>query len=71
MILEIGDHILSGHFGCYAETYENILYMLFENNVISENLYQGIKGLGSLRNILVHHYIGIDPDLTSKIFIRR
>lgn len=68
LILEIGDHILSGHFGCYAETYESILHMLFEKNVISEGLYQGIKGLGSLRNILVHHYIRIDPGLTFESF---
>lgn len=63
LVLGIGDHILSGHFGCYAETYESILHMLFEKNVISEDLYQGIKGVGSLRNILVHHYIRMDPDL--------
>lgn len=68
LILEIGDHILSGHFDYYAETYENILHMLFEKEVISEDLYQGIKGLGGLRNILVHHYIKIDPDLVLESF---
>ncbi len=31
--------------------------------MISEELYQQIKGLGSLRNILVHRYLQIDLDL--------
>jgi uncharacterized protein YutE (UPF0331/DUF86 family) len=63
LILEIADNILSNQFGHYSETYENALSGLFEMDVISEGLYLQIKGLGGLRNILVHQYIQIDLDL--------
>ena len=63
LIFEVGDHILSSQFVHYADTYEDTLKALFEERVISEELYQQIKGLGSLRNILVHRYLQIDLDL--------
>lgn len=68
LILEIGDHILSGHFGLYIETYEDILRTLLDRNVISEELYLQIKGLGGFRNILVHQYIGLDLDMVFNSF---
>ena len=58
----MADHILAGHFGTYAETYEDSLQNLQGKRVISEELYYQIKGLGGFRNILVHQYLGIDPD---------
>jgi uncharacterized protein YutE (UPF0331/DUF86 family) len=57
LILDIADHILSSHFGYYSETYEDTLKGLLEKNVISNDLYDQIKGLGSLRNILIHQYV--------------
>ncbi len=68
LILEIADHILSNHFGYYSETYEDSLKGLLEKNVISEELYSQIKGLGSLRNILVHQYIQIDLNIVFNSF---
>jgi len=63
LILEVADQILSNHFGSYSETYEGTLRGLFEKKVISEDLYQQIKGLGGLRNILVHQYVQVDLDI--------
>lgn len=68
LILEIADHILSNHFGYYSETYEDSLKGLLEKDVISEELYSQIKGLGSLRNILVHQYVQIDLDIVFNSF---
>ena len=68
LILEVADHILSNHFGHYSETYEDALKGLQEKNVISEELYLQIKGLGSMRNILVHQYIQIDLDIVFNSF---
>ena len=62
IIFDVADHILAGHFGIYAETYEDSLQNLQDKGVISEELYRQIKGLGGFRNILVHQYLGIDPD---------
>jgi len=61
IIFDISDHILAGHFGLYAETYEESLESLRDKEVLSEGLYGQIKGLGGFRNILVHHYLEIDP----------
>lgn len=63
LILEIADHILASYFGNYCETYEGTLSGLFEKNLISEDLYRQIKGLGGMRNILVHQYVQIDLDI--------
>jgi len=62
IIIDIADHILAGHFGIYAETYEESLKSLEANDVISSELYDQIRGLGGFRNILVYSYLGIDPD---------
>ncbi|GAB4419643.1 MAG: DUF86 domain-containing protein [Anaerolineae bacterium] len=61
VIFDIADHILAGHFGYYAETYESSLAGLRDKRVISDNLYSQMKGLGGFRNILIHRYLGIDP----------
>jgi uncharacterized protein YutE (UPF0331/DUF86 family) len=61
VIFDIADHILAGHFGYYAETYESSLAGLRDKGVISDNLYSQMKGLGGFRNILIHRYLGIDP----------
>lgn len=60
VIFDIADHILAGHYGFYADTYEGSLEALRDKSVISERLYQQIKGLGGFRNVLVHRYLGID-----------
>ena len=62
IILDVADHILAGHFGVYVETYEESLQALQDKAVISVELYGQIKGLGGFRNILVHRYLGIDPN---------
>lgn len=61
LILDIAEHILSGHFGVYADSYEESLTGLRRQQVISEPLYEAIKGLGGFRNVLVHLYQDIDP----------
>lgn len=62
IIFDVTNHILAGYFGVYAETYEEGLGTLRHRAVISEDLYQEIKGLGGFRNILVHRYLDINPD---------
>ena len=65
LILDIADHILVGHFGFYANSYEDSLLGLRDKGVISSALFDQIKGLGGLRNILVHMYQEIDPALVA------
>ena len=61
LILDAANHILAGHFGVYASTYEESLAALHEKQVISPSLYAEIKGLGGFRNVLVHMYQELDP----------
>lgn len=63
LILDIASHILASHFGDYRQTYEDNLAGLVEYEVVSADLYQELKGLGGFRNILVHLYQDIDPEL--------
>jgi len=60
LVFDIADHIVSAHFGLYAETYRESLQFLHEKGVISDQLFEKIKGLGGLRNILVHEYLRVD-----------
>ena len=59
-VLDIGSHILAGHVGKTPESYESIISMLKENNIISSELSNGMKNLGKFRNVLVHGYVSID-----------
>lgn len=61
LILDVADHILVGHFGMHTTTYEASLLGLRDKKVISDDLYQQLKGLGGFRNVLVHLYQEIDP----------
>ena len=59
----IGNHILSGVYRTSVEEYEQILEKLREKGVISKELYEELRGLGGFRNILVHGYLSLDPEL--------
>ena len=62
-ILDLGNHILAGAFKTPADEYEQILQGLHQNHVLSGDVYKELKGLGGFRNILVHGYLNINPEL--------
>jgi uncharacterized protein YutE (UPF0331/DUF86 family) len=61
ILLDIGNHVVSGHFGAPSATYEDILEQLALHGVLSQELRQRLKGLGGFRNVLVHDYMRLDP----------
>lgn len=61
-VLDIGNHILAGEFGESATEYEGILKGLGGRGVLSPALGKRLQGLGGFRNVLVHGYLGIDPE---------
>lgn len=61
MIFDVADGILGGHFGQYAESYEESLELLCELGVLPAELYEQMRNLGGFHNILVHGYLKIDP----------
>jgi uncharacterized protein YutE (UPF0331/DUF86 family) len=62
VLFDIGNHILSAHFGVNPVDYEDIITQLAAQGVIDEPLRNTLKGLGGFRNILVHGYLRLDPD---------
>jgi uncharacterized protein YutE (UPF0331/DUF86 family) len=60
---DVADHILVAHFGFYPSSYEDSFRLLLEEGVISAELYEEVRGLGGLRNILVHQYQNDEPEL--------
>ena len=62
VVFDIGNHILSAHFGASAQDYEDILEQLSVRGVIPVEVRQQLKGLWGFRNILVHDYLRLDPE---------
>ncbi len=69
-ILDIGNHILSAHFGVSAQDYESIVGLLAQNGVLEEALAARLQGLGGFRSILVHDYLRIDPGKVAEFLAR-
>ena len=61
VLLDIGNHILSAHFGVSPQDYEDVVTQLAAHGVIDENVHTRLRGIGGFRNILVHDYLRIDP----------
>lgn len=66
LVFDVTDHILAGHFQAHPETYEDALVELRARGVISEGLHGELRGLGGLRNVLVHLYARTDPVLIAE-----
>ena len=61
-IFDIGNHILVGRFKARAAGYDQVLPELMSRGVVSEELLKSFEKLGGFRNILVHEYLGVDPE---------
>lgn len=62
IVFDVGNHILSAHFGVAARDYEDIIAQLGAHRVIDAGLRNRLKGLGGFRNVLVHGYLRLDAD---------
>lgn len=65
-ILDIGNHIIAHHGWGKPESYRQIISLLYQNKALSDNYQKELEGLASLRNILVHDYISLKPDILYK-----
>lgn len=61
-VLDIGNHILSAHYGVSAQDHEDLVAQLARCGVIDQDLRERLRGLGGFRNILVHDYLRLDPE---------
>lgn len=58
---DVGNHILSAHYGVSPTDYEDILEQLASRGVLDATLRERLRGLGGFRNVLVHGYLRVDP----------
>ncbi len=61
-ILAIGNHIIADRGYRKPDTYAEILEVLAEEGVISEELHRKMEGMAAFRNVLVHDYLRLDLD---------
>lgn len=61
ILFDVGNHVLSAHFGTAAADYEDILAQLGQRGVIDASVAARLRGLGGFRNLLVHAYLDLDP----------
>jgi uncharacterized protein YutE (UPF0331/DUF86 family) len=62
IVFDVGNHVLSAHFGVAARDYEDITTQLAALGVIPVDLRERLKGPGGFRNILVHGYLDLDRE---------
>ena len=65
-ILDIGSHIISDERLGNPKYNSEIIEILAENNIIKENVEDYIK-MAQFRNIIVHDYGDIDPEILLRI----
>ena len=65
-ILDIGSHIISDERLGNPKYNSEIIEILADNNIIKENVEDYIK-MAQFRNIIVHDYADIDPEILLKI----
>lgn len=58
--IDIADHWVAEATPQRPESYRAIMELLAENKVVSEDLARELKGLFSLRNVLIHKYQELD-----------
>ncbi|NUM44361.1 MAG: DUF86 domain-containing protein [Anaerolineales bacterium] len=62
-LVDIGEHILTSQNLAVPETYKDIIIELGRNKIIPYEFAERIKGMAGLRNVIVHRYLSVDPDL--------
>jgi len=62
-LVDIGEHILTSQNLAVPETYKEIIIEMGRNKIIPYEFAERIKGMAGLRNVIVHRYLSVDPDL--------
>lgn len=66
LLFDIGNHILSAQYGISPRDYRDIVEQLALQGILDPALHARLQGLAGFRNILVHDYIRLDPDLVEE-----
>jgi len=66
LVFDIADHVLAASFSEFPDSYEASLSALRDRRVISAALYERMRGLGHVRNVLAHEYVKVDLELLAR-----
>ena len=58
-ILDMGSHILTEDFGASPETYEEVIQLLGQKEILSSEFTERSRGMGKFRNKMIHGYADI------------
>jgi uncharacterized protein YutE (UPF0331/DUF86 family) len=61
-IVDIGGHILAEIYKKHPDTYKDTLKELSKEGIVSKDLIEENMTMVDFRNILVHHYVDLDPE---------
>ena len=66
LVFDVADHVLAAAFSEFPDSYEASLVALRDRGVISPALYERMRGLGHIRNVLAHDYVKVDLHLLAR-----
>ncbi len=61
--LDVSGHIISDERFRIPETYADVFRVLVENDILEEGQFEGLEKMAKFRNIIVHDYEKIDPEI--------
>jgi uncharacterized protein YutE (UPF0331/DUF86 family) len=65
--IDLANHIISDENLRPPESYADTFKVLMEEGIISKNLFKRLEKMAKFRNIIVHHYEVINPDIVISI----
>jgi len=64
---DIAGHIISDKGYRVPATYADTFRVLYENGLLNKELFETLEKMAKFRNIIVHHYDKVDPDIVIEI----
>jgi uncharacterized protein YutE (UPF0331/DUF86 family) len=68
--VDIAGHIISDQGYRVPKSYADTFRVLHEENILDKNLFDTLERIAKFRNIVVHHYGKIDPEIVVTILRR-
>lgn len=69
-MIDLGQHIIADEGFREPKTYKDVFKILVEQGVLPEERLAVYEKIASFRNILVHHYEGLDSSIVFSVFKR-
>jgi uncharacterized protein YutE (UPF0331/DUF86 family) len=63
IILDVCTHLIADQGWESPDTYEDAIVTLARRSVLPNRLAEGLRGMAGFRNILVHEYLEVDPQI--------